>query len=1226
LTVAEKSDYKATSRHADVMDFCQKLAKASPLVKLTEMGKSHEGRTLPLLIIADPPISTPEEAAKSGKPVVFAFANIHAGEVCGKEALQMLARDIVMAKDRPLLKDVILVFNPILNADGNERMSKFNRPGQVGPEEGMGIRYNALGLDLNRDFVKLDSPEIRALVRAYNRWNPALIVDCHTTNGSYHRYTITYDGPAHPACDHRIIKLAMEEMFPFLTKQLKQYGGYDSFWYGNFSRDRQRWETYGGLPRYSTQYSALRNQIAILSEAYSYAPYKDRIFATRDFVRSICDYGAANKEKLKRLLADARHKTEEAGKKPTEAEGVVLQHKIVPMDGRYTILGYVEEVKDGRRRPTKQPKDYPVTLVMKYEPTLTVSRPQAYFFPGRYTKAAENLQRHGIEVEELREDIDLEVEVYRVTKVVKAEREYQDHLTNEAVEVEKRKETHRVPAGSYYVKTAQPFGTFVVYLLEPQSDDGLAYWNYFDEGLAEGKDFPVLRLPKDDVQLNKSKARPLPEDRAAKKLIDRPIYLSGSPVSIVTWLEDGEHYLQNRRGGLHKVHARTGHAQPWLDRKPMEEALAKLPTVGKSKARTWANSSHFEWNPQKTGALFTEGDDLYYATFDGKTAVRLTKSPGEKELVTFSPDGKFIAFVHKQNLFVVDIATQTERALTADGGGMISNGKADWVYFEEIYDRDWRAYWWSPDGQHIAFLRLDDGPVHKFTVLDPIPVRQHVEQTPYPKAGDPNPKVKLGIVNVNGSAPVFAQLGDYSENSMLILRSFFSQDGKHAFCYVTDRAQTWLDMVKVDPNDGRAEKLFRETTKAWVDDPHEAYFLKDGSFLFFSARDGWKHLYHVSPKGQVLRQITSGDWEVKDLLKVDEEKGWVYFTGFRDSPIAPNLYRAKLDGHHIHRLTLALGSHGVRLSPKCNLFVDTVENHRTPSKVRLYDTEGNLVRVLDSNPVYAIEDYQFGKYEMVQIPTPDGFLLEGTITLPPHFDPKKKYPVWFKTYAGPHYPSISDTWGGGHGSDQYLAYLGFIVFHCDPRSASGKGAKSAWTAYRQLGVQETKDIETAIKWLCQRPYVDANRIGMSGHSYGGYITAYAMTHTKLFKAGIAGAPVTDWRNYDSIYTERFMNTPQENPEGYDKSSVVKAARHLHGRLLIAHGFMDDNVHLQNTLQFMYALQNANKDFEIMIYPRGRHGWGGAHYPRLQLEFMMRELKPEGPPPGKKVSTAEYVDD
>jgi dipeptidyl aminopeptidase/acylaminoacyl peptidase len=266
--------------------------------------------------------------------------------------------------------------------------------------------------------------------------------------------------------------------------------------------------------------------------------------------------------------------------------------------------------------------------------------------------------------------------------------------------------------------------------------------------------------------------------------------------------------------------------------------------------------------------------------------------------------------------------------------------------------------------------------------------------------------------------------------------------------------------------------------------------------------------------------------------------------------------------------------------------------------------------MIDTNPVYSIDDYRLGQFERTRIKTPDGFELEASILKPANFDPMKKYPVWFMTYGGPHAPTIRDGWNAGRFRDEALANLGFIVFRCDPRSASNRGACSTWTAYKQLGVQELKDIETAITWLSEHSYVDATRIGMSGHSYGGFMTAYALTHSKLFAAGIAGAPVTDWHNYDSIYTERYMNTPQENPKGYDATSVVKAAKNLHGRLLIVHGVMDDNVHVQNSLQLIQALQQADRDFEVMLYPQSRHGITGRHYQRLQIDFMKRSLKPD----------------
>ena len=274
-----------------------------------------------------------------------------------------------------------------------------------------------------------------------------------------------------------------------------------------------------------------------------------------------------------------------------------------------------------------------------------------------------------------------------------------------------------------------------------------------------------------------------------------------------------------------------------------------------------------------------------------------------------------------------------------------------------------------------------------------------------------------------------------------------------------------------------------------------------------------------------------------------------------------------------------------------------------PGRTQLFASDGRLIRTLDSNPSYELKRLRFGPRERVKIPTKDGFILEAELVLPADLDPNKKHPVWFMTYGGPHAPTVSDSWAGGRMYDQALASEGFISFRMDPRPASGKGANSAWTAYKHLGVQELEDIKVAINWLKQKTYVDGSRIGMAGHSYGGYITAYAMTHSDLFAAGIAGAPVTDWRDYDSIYTERYMGLPQDNPDGYAVSSVVRAAGRLHGKLLILHGVIDDNVSFRNSMRFVEALQAANKDFELMVYPSSRHGIFGQHYTRLQLDFI-----------------------
>lgn len=477
-----------------------------------------------------------------------------------------------------------------------------------------------------------------------------------------------------------------------------------------------------------------------------------------------------------------------------------------------------------------------------------------------------------------------------------------------------------------------------------------------------------------------------------------------------------------------------------------------------------------------------------------------------------------------------------------------------------------------------------------------------------PRPGEPNPLVSVGVVSVAGGAVRWADLDDYTEGSFLISGVGWWPDGWRTYFYVQDRAQTWLDVCTVSRSGGRVRRLLRDATEAWIQAPGELTFLANGSFLLASERTGWKHLYLYDQAGKLKHPVTEGRWETRRLHHVDEKNGWVYFSGTRDSHIAENLYRAKLDGREVERLTCLPGSHRADVSPNGKYFIDTWSDANTPTRVALRAADGTHLRMLDTNPVYEREEYRFGAYEQFQIETADGFILAASLLKPPDFDSERKYPVWFTTYAGPHSPTIRDNWNGGGTWDQMLAQMGALVFRCDPRSASGKGACSAWTAYRQLGVQELKDIKEAIAWLKEQPYVDGARIGMSGHSFGGFMTAYALTHSDVFAGGIAGAPVTDWRLYDTIYTERYMDTPQNNPEGYAQSSVVAAAKDLKGKLLLIHGAIDDNVHFQNSLQLARALQEADRDFQIMVYPQSRHGIGGTHYQRLMVNFIRSVLK------------------
>lgn len=511
LTVAERSGFKATATHVEVVALLDRLAAASPLVSRTSLGRSGEGREIPAVIISDPPLATPAEAARQirreHKLVVMAIGNIHGGEVCGKEALGMLARELAATPSHPLLQDLIIILAPIYNADGNERFGKDNRPGQRGPEQGMGRRPNAAGLDLNRDFIKLEAPETRALVGFINAWNPSVFIDTHTTNGSYHRYVITYEGPKTPAGSQRLIEFTRDTMLPAITRIARAKYGVPSYFYGNFNRDHTRWTTYEATARFGTSYIGLRNRISILSEAYSYATYKQRVLGTRDFVKACFQYATANKTRVRQLLADLDAETTAAGRNPRDDDRVTLRSQIAAAPTTVIIAGQVEksaeqsvEAAPGHRRrrrrtvSTGEPKDYEVELWNRFKAVHTVRRPYAYLIPGELTDVIDKLRRHGIKVETLSEGIELAVEVYRINAVTHAEREFQKHRLA-TVEATSRRETRRLLAGTVVVRTGQPLGNLIVYLLEPECEDGLTTWNYFDGHLNAGADFPVLRVP-----------------------------------------------------------------------------------------------------------------------------------------------------------------------------------------------------------------------------------------------------------------------------------------------------------------------------------------------------------------------------------------------------------------------------------------------------------------------------------------------------------------------------------------------------------------------------------------------------------------------------------------------------------------------------------------------------------------------------------------------------------
>jgi dipeptidyl-peptidase-4 len=599
------------------------------------------------------------------------------------------------------------------------------------------------------------------------------------------------------------------------------------------------------------------------------------------------------------------------------------------------------------------------------------------------------------------------------------------------------------------------------------------------------------------------------------------------------------------------------------------------------------------WSPGGQAILLAGDHDLWLYTRASKTLERLTKNEADEEHPSFAPDGKHVAFVRENDLYVLDLATKKETRLTQDGSETVHNGNLDWVYEEEIANRMGRSYEWSPDSSAIAFIRLDETRVHQTPIVDYLAVPAAVKMQRYPKAGAQNAIPAFRVVRLDGT-PAGAVAFD-PDDVYLVPHFSWTLDSK-AVCYrVMNRAQNHQDVHLYYPAENRSKPLFAENDPFWLNAVDPPRFFANGRYLWLSERDGFRHLYAGDIAGGPLKQITRGAWMVDAIAGVDEKKGLVYFSASEEHVRRRQLYRVGLDGKGFKKLTTAKGTHQGVLSPDGHWLLDNFSNVATPPVRSLLDTAGKLLRVVD-RPENELTDYELATTEEVEVLADDGEKLFARLTKPAAFDPGKKYPVIVSVYGGPHAQVVRDAWGAVSLMDHLYAGKGWLVWSLDNRGSSGRGHAFETPVYKDMGKHELVDQLTGVKYLKSLPYVDGSRIGMTGWSYGGYMTLFSLTNAPdIWKCGVAGAPVTHWKFYDTIYTERYMSTPQANPKGYETSAPLTKAKDLKAPVLILHGAADDNVHIQNTMSFIDALTKAGRPYQLQIQPGQKHGFRGKAF-------------------------------
>ncbi|SFB95928.1 dipeptidyl-peptidase-4 [Flexibacter flexilis DSM 6793] len=683
---------------------------------------------------------------------------------------------------------------------------------------------------------------------------------------------------------------------------------------------------------------------------------------------------------------------------------------------------------------------------------------------------------------------------------------------------------------------------------------------------------------------------------------------SAESVSGVNWLKTGRFYTSQEAEGIVKYDIATGKALETLVK------AADLVPEGQSKP---IDIDEYTFSADENKVLISTASEPLYRrsskeenyVYDLKTKkLQKLSAGGKQSYATFSPDGSKVAFVRSNNVFWVDLATGKEQAVTTNGEfNNIINGACDWVYEEEFSFA--KAFFWSPDNQKIAFYSFNESQVPQYNMTMWGKLYPEDYRYKYPKAGEANSAVQVAVYHLSNQKTQWVEVG--AEKDQYIARVQWTKDANTLSLQRLNRLQNHLEILHADATTGKIKVVLDEKSETYIDITDDLTYLKDGKYFIFSTeKSGYKHLYLYDMNGKQQNAITAGNWEVDEIVAINEAAKTVYFTSTESSSLQRQLYSVSFAGKNKKQLTQAAGTHKINMSADFSCFLDYHTTANTPLKVSLCEANGKVLRVLKDNQKLreTLASYQISPQEFFTIKTPDGQELNASMIKPANFDASRKYPVFMHLYGGPGSQTVKDDWGGTNFLwHQLLAQKGYIIVIVDNRGTGGKGEKFKKATYANLGKYETQDQIDAAKHLSTLPFVDGSRIGIWGWSFGGYMSSLCITQgADYFKLAIAVAPVTNWRYYDSIYTERYLRTPQENAKGYDENSPVTHASKLKGKYLLVHGTGDDNVHFQNAVAMQDALIKAGKQFDSFYYPNRNHGIYGGNT-RLHLYQMMTDF-------------------